>query len=231
MKTKSRLNWIDTLPEKIRDIVRSDMTEISLDKGEIVLAKGQPVNAIYEVRSGRVSSTYEDAGGCDFMIAMYLPQTSFGELDICSESSSNFYMTCIEKSRLGVLSSKRFNQLRAQYPEINHSLLKQKTINLKWLLENLANTVIMDVEARLSIRLYSLAQAIGQKEQLDDKVFLVIPLTQENLAKMTGINRGTINRILSEFEKRQIVKSEYGRLIILDKDALLDIVVTANLEK
>ena len=72
---------------------------------------------------------------------------------------------------------------------------------------------------------------INYIEELDGKEIRVVPLTQQAIAKMIGVNRATINKVLPEFEKQQIVKSDYGRLLVLNTDALLDIVVTASSEE
>ena len=228
METKPSLNWIDKLPTQIREAIRSSMTEITFDKGEIVTSKGQPPKAMYEVWSGEVEGTYQDANGNELLVALYSPNTTFGELDICSETPRNLCMTCVKKSRLGVLNSQRFDQLREQHPEINHALIKYKSRNIKWLIEFLAGSLTLNIKARLASRLHSLAMGSHCIEEIDGKEIIVIPLTQQAIAKMIGVNRATINKILSEFESQEIVKSDYGRLLVLNEDALLEIVVTAS---
>ena len=153
METEATLNWIDKLPTEVRDAIRSSMTEITFDKGEIVMAKGQPPKAMHEVWSGEVAGTYQDTNGNELLVVLYSPNTSFGELDICSEIPATLCLTCVKKSRLGALPPQRFNQLRKQYPEINHALIKYKSRNLKWLIEFLARSLTQNIKARLASRL------------------------------------------------------------------------------
>ena len=72
----------------------------------------------------------------------------------------------------------------------------------------------LDADARVRWALLKLAPVYRSGDDV------VIPLTQENLAELAGIARGTVNRVLREEQERGVLAVERGRVRVLDADGL-----------
>ncbi len=49
----------------------------------------------------------------------------------------------------------------------------------------------------------------------------LIPVTQEDLAGLSGATRQTVNQVLTDLRDRSVVELGRGRITVLDPDALL----------
>jgi CRP-like cAMP-binding protein len=78
----------------------------------------------------------------------------------------------------------------------------------------LVEALYLPVEKRLWRRLLELADMFGPTAPV------TIPLTQEDLAQLSGTTRPTANRLLREAEKNGTLTITRGRVDILDLDAL-----------
>lgn len=72
---------------------------------------------------------------------------------------------------------------------------------------------IRDNRQRLAYLLHSSNEAFGRN----------IPYTNEQVAALMGINRITVNRILKEFERADMISLQYGNIRILRPDLLCEI--------
>jgi CRP-like cAMP-binding protein len=82
----------------------------------------------------------------------------------------------------------------------------------------LSDAVLGSVGSRLANRLLELAAINGTR--IADGILIETPLTQEQLAGITGATRETVNRTLSGFAASGWVKHEAGRYVLTDVEAL-----------
>ena len=62
-KYNSGSNWIDELPDDIRDIAMSRMSMSRFDKGEVIYREGQGYTTLWQVVSGAVRVTNQTEEG------------------------------------------------------------------------------------------------------------------------------------------------------------------------
>lgn len=72
-----------------------------------------------------------------------------------------------------------------------------------------------DVESRIAARLALLAERSGTLQPQ------VIPVTQSDLAEMCGLSRPTVQQVLSNLEKRGLIRAGYRRIEVIDPEALM----------
>ncbi len=83
----------------------------------------------------------------------------------------------------------------------------------------LSNTGIYDSKYRLAAKLWKLAKDYGEK--VDDNICLTIPLTQFDLSNTLGISRETLNRLLKDMEKENLLFLDGRKIIITNLDDLI----------
>ena len=74
----------------------------------------------------------------------------------------------------------------------------------------------MPVDRRVLRRLLALIEVYGD----DDGGDAVVPLTQVDLASLTGTSRATVNRVLRPAEGEGAVSLNRGRIRVVDRDLL-----------
>jgi CRP-like cAMP-binding protein len=82
--------------------------------------------------------------------------------------------------------------------------------------ERLLEALYVPVDKRVERRLVELASLYDADR--DDKV--TIPLTQEELAGLTGATRATVNQVLRALQGKGLIDLRRGKTIVTDVDAL-----------
>ena len=84
------------------------------------------------------------------------------------------------------------------------------------------------VERRVARALLRLARQTGKRTE--DGVLLDLPLSRQDLGEMTGTTQYTASRILSDWEKRGLIKKGRERIVIQDPHGLVTIAEDLPLE-
>jgi CRP/FNR family transcriptional regulator, cyclic AMP receptor protein len=82
----------------------------------------------------------------------------------------------------------------------------------------LEDAMAADLPTRVVVRLRELADDHGVPGP--NGVRLRVPLTQDELARMVGASRESVNRTVGALAARGVVRSGGGRIVITDPDAL-----------
>jgi CRP-like cAMP-binding protein len=105
--------------------------------------------------------------------------------------------------------------VRRKYPAVNDILVRLLARRLRRQSELLVEALFVPAETRVLRRLCELATLYG-----DGATDTVVPLTQEDVAALSGTSRATVNRILRAEAKRGTVRLSRGRTIVLDPAGL-----------
>nr|MDQ6900364.1 Crp/Fnr family transcriptional regulator [Candidatus Dormibacteraeota bacterium] len=106
-------------------------------------------------------------------------------------------------------------RLRLQNPEVSEILIQLLVRRVLRLSQHLREVLHVPVEARIRRRLLELAALYGSSAP-----GTVIPLSQDDLAGLSGAARATVNRVLREEERRGVVSLKRRRVTILDPGGL-----------
>jgi CRP/FNR family transcriptional regulator len=74
------------------------------------------------------------------------------------------------------------------------------------------------VEARFARLFLKLAEQIGRQER--GGIYVAMPLARQELADLTGTTIETAIRIMSRWQKEDVVRTEKDGFVILDRHAL-----------
>jgi CRP/FNR family cyclic AMP-dependent transcriptional regulator len=91
----------------------------------------------------------------------------------------------------------------------------QKILQLQ---ERLQELISSDVFRRVVHTLLRLADEYG--EQKGDGIFIGLPMTNRDFANMVGTSRESVNRVLNQLKKRQLLDIDRKGILIYDLEAL-----------
>jgi CRP-like cAMP-binding protein len=89
------------------------ITERELPKGAVLYEQGEPGDALYIVRAGRLKATVTDASGRERVLAIYGNGDFFGELALVSAQPRTATVTAVTDSNLLVLRREDFEKFLA----------------------------------------------------------------------------------------------------------------------
>lgn len=214
----STLNWIAQLPEAVEAEVRAAMKLKPVQAGESIYRFGEEADALYQVISGSVQTSNVTAEGKEILLHIMQPGECFGEIGIIEGSLRAHNAEAREDCELAAMNKKEFNELRKRHPEINEAILQMQCTRLRMVFMFIEDSALRPLRQRLARRLVLMATMMGA--QKGEQIFIKLTLSQEELGKMLGASRQSINKELSYLEKEGIVEKSRDGICILDPAAL-----------
>jgi CRP/FNR family cyclic AMP-dependent transcriptional regulator len=187
----------------------------TFERDEIVFHRGDPADAVHLITKGRFARRVHSSLGDTAMLAVRGPGDTFGELSLVWTGMSRLVtVSALEPGETLSVAGLTFRGLLGQHPELKDVLVKLLAERLLYSDKRIVAAHFLDADARVRWTLLELAPAYGADTGV------VIPLTQESLAELSGTARGTVNRVLRDEQERGAVLLERGRVRIVDPDAL-----------
>ncbi len=200
------------LPEpELRQVVAAGRRRV-FKRNEVVFHGGDPADTLHLIVRGRFASRVTTQTGDTVTVAVQGPGDAFGELALVEAGASrSTSVVALEPGETYAVGRDDFTRLRRQYPAVNDILVRLMARRLRRQSELLVEALFVPAETRVLRRLCELATLYG-----DGAEGTVVPLTQEDLAALSGTSRATVNRILRTEAKQGTVGLSRGRTRVLD---------------
>lgn len=184
--------------------------------GEIVFHEGDPADALHLLMSGRVAVRVMTPNGDQALLTILRPGQAFGELALLGEQTHRTAtVSALEACETLALNRAQFARLRARNPSVDNVLLAALSAQVARLSEHLLEVLFVPARARILRRLLALA------DEPDWSGDVVVRLTQEDLARMAGTTRSTVNEVLRDAERNGAVRIGRKKIEVIDRRYLL----------
>ncbi|HET9025968.1 MAG TPA: Crp/Fnr family transcriptional regulator [Trueperaceae bacterium] len=199
--------------------VHASFHAVAMAAGETLVSEGDPAERFCVIASGRVKLNQSTAVGGQHLLDVLGPGASFGELPLLGQAHNAFGAEALTSGCLLVTSAEEFGELVSAFPKVALAVLEDVSAKLRDAQSRLRSSAgAVPVEARLASALLMLSARLGQPD--GEGRTLGAPLSQEDLAAMTGSTLETVNRVLAQWRKGKIVTTGRRRLSIIDVPAL-----------
>jgi CRP/FNR family transcriptional regulator, cyclic AMP receptor protein len=182
---------------------------------EVIFHEGDPAGALHLIDAGHVAIRLTTLLGETAIVDVLRAGDCFGERVLVAgegdRSATAVAMTPVETLTLDPVS---FEALSTGRPETDRFLMLVLSERLRATNQLLLEARYLAAEQRLYRCLYRVAvrfDALGGDW---------IPLTQSDLASITGITRSTANRLLRQAERDEVIATGRARFSVLDASAL-----------
>ena len=186
------------------------------DKGDVIFREGDPADRIYFIYAGRVKVT-KSAGNRDIILEILGPGEAVGAVAAFERRPFPASAFAIEPSGLVSIPEREFFQLLESRPEMTRRMLSGLTMRLIMLNKRLAD-MTGSAEARAARLFLTLSDRMGKPTP--EGVFLPLTLTRQELADLLGTTLETAIRLMSRWQKEEIVLTEKEGFLIRNPDAL-----------
>ncbi len=180
-------------------------------KGDSLFEEGEPLRALYAIRSGSFKSFTIDPQGNMQITGFYLPGEILG-FDAIAIQRHESYAQALETGMICELPYDRLDELSNQLPALKKQLLRlmskeiqKEQVLFMWLNRKTA-------AQRLALFLQDLSQRLANRGLSPHAVRLT--MTRGDVANHLGLTTETISRLLSRFQKENVITVE-GKLITI----------------
>jgi CRP/FNR family cyclic AMP-dependent transcriptional regulator len=188
-----------------------------LPHGEVIVRQGDAVSSLFLVTSGAVRLSAVTASGREIVVGLLCRGDLFGESALLGDPSL-VRAQAVGPTTVLALPIPSLRAMLERTPATAEELLRLIAARLHRTSAALEDAMSADLPSRVVGRLRELADDHGVPGP--NGVRLRVPLTQDELARMVGASRESVNRTVSTLAARGVVRSGGGRMVITDPEAL-----------
>jgi CRP/FNR family cyclic AMP-dependent transcriptional regulator len=190
-----------------------------LPHGEVIVRQGDRVSSLFLVTAGAVRLSSVTASGREIVVGLLCRGDLFGESALLGDPSL-VRAQAVGPTTVLALPIASMRAMLERTPATAEELLRLIAARLHRTSAALEDAMAADLPTRVVGRLRELVDDHGVPGP--HGVRLRIPLTQDELARMVGASRESVNRTVGALAARGVVRSGGGRFVITDPDALRD---------
>jgi CRP-like cAMP-binding protein len=213
-----RLSFFKRLSPELRARVAAVAHVKSHERGELIFAEGDPSDAFMAIVSGRVKVFKSTPAGKEIILEIFGAGDPLGAVAVYEGAPFMASALALEPAEVLSIETRAFFRLLEDDPAFVRGLLSGLTLRLAELTRRLAEMSGARVEARFARLFLKLCDKIGRDER--GGVFLPMPLARQELADLTGTTIETAIRVMSRWQKDEVVLTEKDGFVVVDRAAL-----------
>jgi len=201
---------------------RESLMEIGLrrsfPRGAVLIYQDEPDDRVMILLAGRVKVARLDHDGHELILSIRDPGDLLGELAFIDGHPRVATVTALEPVEALVMLAAKLRHHLEHTPRVAVVLLEIIARRLRESTLKRSQGAASDTMGRLAARMVELADRYGAPS--DEGISVSSPLTQEDLAAWTGASRAGVAEALRSLRELGWVRTERGRLVVVDIDAL-----------
>lgn len=209
---------LGSLPEETLERVGKVVRRRGYRRGQVIFYQGDEGNTLFVLEAGRVKVEVDAESGQRALVAILGPGDCFGELALIDGEPRSATVEALEPVEALVLTRSDFMDIVRSNPAAMESLLITLTRRMRHITQVVADLTFLDLEGRLAKKLLELAEAHGR--EAGGAIEIELPVTQDDLAAMTGASRPSVNRLLGWYEDQGAIERRGRRIVIKDAERL-----------
>ena len=186
-------------------------------KGDTIFEQESP-SAFYAIASGRVKIFKMMPSGKDVILEVFGPGDPLGAVAAYMDRPFPAGAVALEDTTCVIIPRPAFFRLLETHPSLVRGLLLGLTTRLVELINRLAELTGGRIEPRFARLFLKLQSEMGRADR--GGTFGPLTLSRQELADMTGTTIETCIRIMSRWNKDDVVRTEKDGFVILDAGEL-----------
>lgn len=198
------------LHPQLVDAVMANTIERPYQADAVLCREGDYPDGMYLLDEGRVLVQALTVDGAAVGLDVVDEGEVVGEQALLAGSARTATVVAVRPTVVRLLRPTQFHELRAARPEIDQFLVQVLDERLREMSARLAEAVHASAEERVCRRLLALGTAFDG----------TIRLSQATLASLAGTTRPTVNRVLQDLMRDDVVRLRRARVEVVDPEAL-----------
>src|SRR6266542_3254730 len=187
-------------------------------RGDTIFEQESASDAFYAITSGRVKIFKMMPNGKDVILEVFGPGDPLGAVAAYLGRPFPASASALEDTTCVIIPRQAFFRLLEMQPSLVRGLLLGLTTRLVELTNRLAELTGGRIEPRFARLFLKLADQMGRTDR--GGIFIQLALSRQELADMTGTTIETCIRIMSRWNKDDVVRTEKDGFVVLDRAEL-----------
>ena len=202
--------WFASVPAALQERLRDEVFAVQGDKGAVMMPAGSAVEGWHAVLSGLVMLQSPASKGRASAFIGVPDGEWFGEGSAMKPEPRKYNVVALRPTTLLCLPLPLFATLRESSLAFNQFLVQHLNMRLGQAMTIIEAGRTQSPEHRVALYLSRLFWRSTRR----------LNLTQDELGQLVGLSRQTVNRVLRTLEELGIVSLDFGKVAIVDDEAL-----------
>ena len=201
--------------------LKSISYESNATAGTYLYREGDIANKLYYIIKGQVRITKSTDDGQQLILYMFQNNDLFGQLDSLQASTHSFNAEVMENSVIGTIQLSDLEVLLWQHGDLSVEFLKWMGLMHRTTQTKFRDLLLFGKAGALCSTIIRLSNSYGKPH--GEHIIIPVRLTNTELAEMIGSSRESVNRMLADFRRQDIIDYEDNLIVIKNLDYLRDI--------
>lgn len=206
--------WFNQLPDGVIDKLVEQCKVKTLKKSQILHARNDTADGFYCVLDGRIRVSNVNSEGKEMVLTWLSKGAWFGEISLFDGLPRTHDAHADQDTSLLMLPNSAFQKLLKEQPQLYPHFMRLLCQRIRATFSLIDETGGLSLKGQLAKRLLLLCNGLSQTNAAE-KISRV-KISQESLAQMINSSRQTVNKLLNELKRENIITSAYGKIEILD---------------
>ncbi len=189
-------------------------------KGEALFEEGEKLNGVYCVRNGVSKLSKLSANGKDQIVKLATTGEVMGQRAVIVEEPTNLSAIAVNDVEVCFVPKEIIVGTMHKNPDFTLEVLRHMAHDLKEADDVIVNMSQKTVKQRVAEAFMYLKNNYG----VDEEGFLNLTLSREDIANVVGTATESCIRIISEFKKKELLKTSGKRVAIVKEKELQDLI-------
>ena len=221
MRTAAELLRMTPIFSRLSPADRQAIAEVArvqeFARGETIFEQDS-TSAFYAIASGRVKIFKMMPNGKDVILEVFGPGDPLGAVAAYMDRPFPASAAALEDTVCVIIPRPAFFRLLETQPSLVRGLMLGLTVRLVELTNRLAELTGGRIEPRFARLFLKLASEMGRAER--GGTYVPLTLSRQELADLTGTTIETCIRIMSRWNKDDVVRTEKDGFVVLDRAEL-----------
>ncbi|MGD9952449.1 MAG: Crp/Fnr family transcriptional regulator [Burkholderiales bacterium] len=190
------------------------VTRRSAARGAIVVAAGDPTDALYIVLSGRFKVMMSDADGKEVILSILGPGEFFGEMGLIDDAPRSASVVAIEPCELLALARRDFKKCMSENAEMAIGVMRGLVRRLREADRKIGSLALLDVYGRVARLLLDMAETVDGQKMVTKR------LPKQDIAKMIGASREMVSRVMKDLQTGGFIEMRGSTIVLRETIAL-----------
>lgn len=205
--------------EELKKVSNAKISK-KIKKGDALFSEGQKLDGVYCVRNGVSKLSKLSSNGKEQIVKLTNRGEIMGQRSVIAEDYTNLSATAINDMEVCFIPKEIITTTLNTNPYFSLEVLRHMAHDLKEADDVIVNMSQKTVKQRLAEALLYLRQNYGE----DESGFLLLTLSRDDYANIVGAATESLIRMLSDFKKTGLIKTEGKKIGIVNDCALKELI-------
>lgn len=199
-------------------LLKERMTDQHLNTGSHLFWEGETADKLYFVYSGSIKITKTTDEGKELILHMYQHGDVLGLLNPFHASIHHYNAIAVEPCHVGMMNQQDMELLLLEKNDLAIDFMKLMSINQRIMETKMRDLMMFGKSGALCSTLIRMSNSFGHKE--GNTIVITRKITHTELSQMIGATRESVNRMLNDLRKQEIIDYDQDSIIIKDLEQL-----------